>query len=115
MKKPGRGPALRGGGRFDLYEIVARIERRRIELGLTRTALAAAAGIDLSSYSHKVGMTRNSFSITEIGLIADCLAAASRDPLPGWPFISEDHSRLLDRALRAPGAGSAISKLRSIQ
>ena len=113
-KRKGRGPVIRGGGRYDPYELVARLERRRIELGVTRVALAAAAGMAASQYTHKTGLIRNQFSTTEYGRMADYLALVAKETLPGWPFISEEQSRLLERTLREKPLPTVKGHLSSI-
>ncbi len=113
-KRRGRGPSIRGGGRYDPYELVARLERRRIDLGVTRMALAASAGTDPSQYTHKTGLVRNQFSTTELGLMADHLALIAKEVLPGWPFISEEQARLLERTLREKPLPTVKGHLSSI-
>jgi hypothetical protein len=91
-----RVPAKKGrGGRFDEREIAARVEKLRRDRGVEVKAICAAIGLEKWDWSRKVRLDRSSFSIAELGLIADYLDAPT-----GWPFVATEVGQLLDRLIK---------------
>jgi hypothetical protein len=89
--KKGRSP----GGRFDEREISARVEKLRRDRGVEVKEICAAIGLEKWDWSRKVRLDRSTFSIRELGLIADYLDAPT-----GWPFVAPEVGQLLDRLLK---------------
>jgi hypothetical protein len=50
--------------------------------------MAAHLGLDAGTFSYKIRMTKSSFTIEELGVIADFFRAP-----PGWPFVHGDVRR----------------------
>lgn len=91
------GKKGRAGGRFDEREISARVEKLRRDRGVEVKEICAAVGLEKWDWSRKVRLDRSSFSIQELGLIADYLDAPT-----GWPFVALEVGMLLDRLLKHP-------------
>lgn len=83
-------------GRYDYRVIVLRIERMRIECGLMAKQIAADVGLSEAAWSKKMSMNQSSFSLDELGRVAEAFAKASGKPLTGWPFVDPDVSRRFD-------------------
>ncbi len=72
-------------GRYDPREIAARIDKRRRQRGLSVRAMCETVGLQRWDWSRKVRLDGSSFTLDEIGRIADVLEAP-----PGWPFLPEE-------------------------
>jgi hypothetical protein len=92
----GKSPAMRGG-RYDMRKITAEVEQIRHRLGFSKKEAALGSGMSESQWSQKIRLVINSFSIHELGRIADCFDA----PL-GWPFIDWE---LAERHFGRPSVG----------
>jgi hypothetical protein len=80
------GPKKREhGGRYDMREIAARVDRRRKQRGVTAKELYVDLGLERWDWSKKIRNAGSSFTVEELGRIADLL-----DAPPGWPFLSDD-------------------------
>lgn len=89
---PGRKKSPAAGGRYDEREIAARVEALRRARGVEVKAICAHLGMEKWDWSRKVRLDRSSFTIDELGRIADFLAA----PV-GWPFVPTELGEILDR------------------
>jgi hypothetical protein len=72
-------------GRYDLLEIAARVEKRRKQRKVAAKALYGDLHLAKWDWSKKVRNKGSSFTVAELGLIADLL-----DAPPGWPFLPEE-------------------------
>lgn len=86
----------RGGGRYDLHLISARITQRRKQLGIEAKEIYAAMGLEKWDWSRKLRLDGSSFTIEELGKIAEILYPEGGT---GWPFIDAALSEFLDRHL----------------
>ena len=82
-----RKPAAGGIGRYDLREIGARVDRKRLQVGMEVKQVCSLLKppIDKTQWSKKVRARGSSFTVEELGQLADLFTAP-----PGWPFVSED-------------------------
>ncbi len=76
--------------RYSTVDVCQRIESMREKLGLMQKDVAAAIGALESQYSKKIRNHLSSFTVDEIGAVAELFQAP-----PGWPFIDEESARLL--------------------
>lgn len=81
-----------GGGRYDEREIAARVEALRRARGVEIKRICADLGMEKWDWSRKVRLDRSSFTIEELGKIAELLKA----PM-GWPFIPIEVGEILER------------------
>lgn len=88
----------RPGGRYHLAEITARVEAERVRLGIPVAQIARAVGMPREYWYKKCAMKQTTFSVEELGLIADEFQA----PI-GWPFLDRDHAEHLERLLEREG------------
>jgi hypothetical protein len=90
------------GTRFDMREIVLRVEKLRTKRGVTVKNICDQLGIERWDYSRKVRVVQTKFTIEELGLIADAVEEISGKSVPiGWPFLSEEIAEFLQSALAA--------------
>jgi hypothetical protein len=97
MPQPRR---IQHGGRYDYRAVTLRIERMRVACGVERKELFEAVGIAQSQFSKKLTGLRSTFSLKEMGDIADFFAARTGRALIGWPLIDAEVSDLLDARRR---------------
>jgi hypothetical protein len=71
-------------GRYDLREITARVDKLRRQRSVPAKVIYADLGMDRWDWSRKVRQAGSSFTIEELGRIADLLDAPA-----GWPFIPD--------------------------
>ena len=88
-----RAPA----GRYDPREIALRIERMRVEARVLAKEAAGACGLTEPQWSKKMTHKGSSFSIPELGRIADYFSRVTGKRLTGWPFVDATVSELLDQ------------------
>lgn len=86
-----------GRGRYDPYAIARRVETLRRDRGLSIKEVALKVwphqGDDARhSWSKKCSGKGSAWTIEELGVAADAL-----DAPPGWPFLSDEFSRLVQR------------------
>ena len=72
-----------------------RIEDLRLQRGLTASELARRIGLPKHPFSRKVRIEGSTFSVEELGLIADALEAP-----PGWPFLEPEMGELLAASMK---------------
>lgn len=66
--------------------------------------IALACGISTSQFSHKMAnVKKSSFSVEELGRIADFFSERTGRLLPGWPLVSERECAMVEQALRGEG------------
>jgi transcriptional regulator with XRE-family HTH domain len=76
--------------------IALRIERMRVTCGLSAKEVAAGLGLLPSAYSKKVRVRDASFTLEELGRVADYVSGKTGRLLQGWPLIDEGLSALLE-------------------
>jgi transcriptional regulator with XRE-family HTH domain len=95
-------------GRYSLDRCIIEIAAMRDARGMQDKEIAHACGISPPQFSHKMAnASRSSFSVEELGRIADYFAQETGRLLPGWPFVSERECALVERALRPGGSGAS--------
>lgn len=77
-------------GRYDMSQILDRIEHLRHKRRLQRKDIAISVGISEAQFSKKMRQHLSTFTLEEIGAIADVLEAP-----PGWPFLDTESTDLL--------------------
>lgn len=77
--------------RYSMKETCLRIQKAaaRSRPPLRDKEMAAAAGLTKDKYSRKIRMSRSTFTLEELGLIADFF-----DAPPGWPVVDADVRRI---------------------
>jgi transcriptional regulator with XRE-family HTH domain len=89
------------GGRYDIIEITARVERARKALGISAAQAAERCGFGARfAWYKKVALKESEFSIADLGRVAEAFGM----PAP-WPFVEfEDAAalELLRKAREAP-------------
>jgi hypothetical protein len=90
------------GGRYDLREIVARIDRLMRLRNMSPKEVFEEIGMKKADWSKKIHNNESSFTIGELDAIATVLKAP-----PGWPFLNETQADILERALSSQGAPPA--------
>lgn len=100
LRGMGRTSPTRGAGRYDMREINLRVERMRVACGLLAKQVASEVGLTEAQWSKKMTLKGSSFSIPELGRLADFFAKKTGRLLIGWPFIDPDMSDLLDSLRR---------------
>lgn len=68
----------------------------RVACGQTAKEVAVAVGLEPSAYSKKVRLRDASFTLDELGRIADHFSKQTGRRLEGWPLIDEGLSAQLE-------------------
>lgn len=90
-QRPGRS------GRYDHRVIALRIERMMTDSGLLAKQVAAEVGLSEAAWSKKMHLNQSSFTLEELGRVADAFSRLTHRKLIGWPFIDADLSDQLGR------------------
>jgi transcriptional regulator with XRE-family HTH domain len=80
-----------------------RIEAARDDMGKSMSEMAMALGMPKATYASKVYGINTQFRIAEVWRAAEIYRAHLGRRLTGWPWISDEDSRLLDGMLEALG------------
>jgi len=91
-----RGKRIQHGGRYDYRAVVLRLERMRVACGVERKVLYEATGIAQSQFSKKLEGRLSTFSLKELGDLADFYTGRTGRSLIGWPLIDAEVSDLLE-------------------
>jgi len=76
-----------------------RVERLRLDLGLSKQEIAEAIGLTPQAWSHKMRLQQSSFSIGELGRLADLATTKLGRPYLAWPFLDPELAAVLEKAL----------------
>jgi hypothetical protein len=96
-----RGPA----GRYSLDDVVVEIAKLRGRLGLRDRDIYEACGISQPQWAHKMANAgKSSFSLRELGLVADFFSRQLGRPLTGWPVVPLALCDQIDAVLEAAHA-----------
>lgn len=74
-----------------MLEIARRVERERVTRGVEVKTVCADIGMGKDEWSRKVRATRSTFSVMELGILADLWAC----PV-GWPFVDAERGKALE-------------------
>ena len=85
-------------GRYRSEAIVKRIERMRAACHVEPKAIYDAIGMRQSAWSKKWSGSGSTFTVEELGAIADFFSTRTGTPLTGWPLVDVEVSTLLDEA-----------------
>lgn len=97
---PRRSPVT--SSRYSVEDIVVRVERMRVACRVEPADIYRAIGMKQSAWSKKWRSATSSFTVTELGAIADYFSGLTGRALTGWPVVDAEVSDLLD-ALRRRG------------
>lgn len=86
------------GGRYSMKRVSLNIEQMRTRLGLSQKECADGVGMTEATFSKKINLKGSSFSVPELGRIADYFAHIAGRRLPGFPFLDPDLVDILEDA-----------------
>jgi hypothetical protein len=84
-------------GRYSLDRAIIEIAALRDRLGMQDKEIAHVVGISPPQFSHKMANAgRSSFTVEELGRIADLFSEKTGRLLPGWPLVSDRECLMLE-------------------
>ena len=88
-------------GRYDLRDVTRRIASMTYATGKSGKEVAGAVDIEQSQWSRKLANSTSTFTVHELGRVADYFSRLTGRRLTGWPFLDETVSEILDSLLTA--------------
>jgi hypothetical protein len=89
-------PSPVNAGRYTIDDVQKRIERMRVACRVEPIEIYKAIGMKQSAWSKKMRSATSTFTVVELGAIADYFARLVDKPLTGWPLVTVEVSDRLD-------------------